>query len=456
MPARRMALTIGCLLLACTPVATRAQSAAEWQALQAAAASKSDKIMAEADTHKGLLAQYQVMRQAYAGDDSPAFRLIFAQYVSWYQSFLGDYPAAMDIYSIGQPPLEDDSPSPLTEAGYTAHPALDVIPKLARGYRVVLLNEAHNIPLTRSLTVQLLGRLRREGFDYFAAETLYESDTALPSRGYPVDASGFYTKEPVYAEMVRTALKLGFKVIAYEATSNTVGSDARETEQARNIDERVFKSDPHARLVVNAGYSHIVESGAYLGGASMAEHLYKLTRIPMLSVEQTMLYSHPSSSADHPYYTTVMQALQPKEPIVFVNAAGEPWSLRPGYDVSVFFPPAQMLHGRPTWLSLGGLRRAYRVSGDRCHRHYPCLVEARYSDEGADAIPADRMVLVQPPSMNVRSSVPVFGDYLSVPSGDLYLRPGRYRLSLVTEDDKVVGKKDIVVPDAPASSSGRP
>lgn len=456
MPAHRIALTIGYLLLACVPVATRAQSPAEWQALQAAAATKSDKIMAEANTHKGLLAQYQVMREAYTGDNSPAFRLIFGQYISWYQSFLGDYPDAMDSYSIGQPPMEGDSPSPLTDAGYVAHPALDAIPELARGYRIVLLNEAHNIPLTRSLTVQLLSKLRQEGFDYFAAETLYESDSALSSRGYPIDASGFYTREPVYAEMVRTALKLGFKVIAYEATSDAGGSDARETEQARHINERVFKTDPHARLVVNAGYSHIVKSGAYLDGASMAEHLFKLTHIPMLSIEQTMLYPHPSSSGDHPCYTAVMQALRPKVPIVFVNTAGKPWSLRPGYDVSVFFPPVQLLHGRPGWLSLGGLRRPYPVSGEHCRRHYPCLVEARYNDEGADAIPADRMVLAQTPLMNAGSSIPVFSSEQSMPSGDLYLRPGKYQLSLVIEDNRVVEKKSIVVPDTPASSPGQP
>ncbi|MGH8158094.1 MAG: hypothetical protein ACREPQ_08240 [Rhodanobacter sp.] len=456
MPTQRIALTIGCLLLACAPTAARAQSAAEWRVLQSAAETKSDKIMAEANTHKGLLAQYQVMRQAYPSDNSPAFHQIFGQYISWYQSFLGDYPEAMDSYSIGQPPLEDDSPSPLTEAGYVAHPALDAIPELARGYRIVLFNEAHNIPLTRSLTVQLLSKLRQEGFNYFAAETLYESDTALQSRGYPIDASGFYTREPVYAEMVRTALKLGFKVIAYEATSDAGGSDARETEQARNIDEQVFKSDPHARMVVNAGYDHIVKSGAYLNGASMAEHLYKLTHIPMLSIEQTMLYPHPLSSGDHPYYTAVMQELRPKVPIVFANAAGKPWSLRPGYDVSVFFPPVQMLHGRPAWLSLGGLRRPYLVSGDRCHMHYPCLVEARYSDEGADAIPADRMVIAQTPLINSGSPVPMFTSNENIPSGDLYLRPGKYQLSMVIEDDKVIGKKSIVVPDAPPSSSGQP
>jgi hypothetical protein len=456
MPTYRIALTIGCLLLACAPTVARPQSAAEWQALQLAAETKSDDIMAGANTHKGLLDQYEVMRQAYGSDNSPAFHLIFGQYLSWYQSFLGNYPDAMDSYSIGQPPLEGDSPSPLTDAGYVAQPALDAIPELARGYRIVLFNEAHNIPLTRSLTVQLLSKLRQDGFNYFAAETLYESDTALQSRGYPIDASGFYTREPVYAEMVRTALKLGFKVIAYEATTNAGGSDARETAQARNIDEQVFKADPQARLVVNAGYSHIVKSGEYLDGASMAEHLYKLTHIPMLSVEQTMLYPHPSSSGDHPYYTAVMQQLRPKAPIVFVNAAGEPWSLRPGYDVSVFFPPVKMLHGRPDWLSLGGLRRPYLVIGDRCKTSSVCLVEARYHDEGADAIPADRMLLEQTPMMDSKSHIPVFSSYQSIPSGNLYLRPGKYQLTLVNDDDRVVEKESIVVPDAPASASGPP
>src|SRR5580704_13212355 len=108
MPTYRIALTIGCLLLACAPTVARPQAAAEWQALQLAAETKSDDIMAGANTHKGLLDQYEVMRQAYGSDNSPAFHLIFGQYLSWYQSFLGNYPDAMDSYSIGQPPLEGD------------------------------------------------------------------------------------------------------------------------------------------------------------------------------------------------------------------------------------------------------------------------------------------------------------------------------------------------------------
>jgi hypothetical protein len=442
-PHRRLATLSACALLACVPCAS-AQTPAEWQALQLAAADKSEKIMAEANTHKGLLAQYQVMRYAYNEDKSPAFRLIFGQYISWYQSFIGDYPDAAASFSIKQVPESDDGPSPLGLPDYNAHPALAAIPELAKPYRVVLLNEAHNVPLTRSLTVQLLSRLREEGFDYFAAETLYQTDSGLQARGYPVDKSGFYTEEPVCAEMVRTALKLGFKVVAYEALSNATG-DAREAEQARNLYNTVFKHDPKARLVVDAGYAHIVKSGRYLNGSSMAEHLYRLTGLPMLSVEQTMLYPHAFANDNHPIYTAVMTQLQPQQPIVFTSGTGKPWSLRPGYDVSVFFPPVHIVRGRPDWLSLGGLRKPWLVDGARCQRHFPCLVEARYAGESDEAIPADRMVLDQIPLAEA-SNVRVTTSSQGTPSANLYLRPGKYRLRFSSEDGNLLYQQNITVP----------
>ncbi|OOG43448.1 hypothetical protein [Rhodanobacter sp. C05] len=45
--------------------------------------------MEEANRHKGLLAQYQVMRYAYATERDPAFRLLFNQYLSLHQTFVG-------------------------------------------------------------------------------------------------------------------------------------------------------------------------------------------------------------------------------------------------------------------------------------------------------------------------------------------------------------------------------
>ncbi len=451
MPSMRSILIVFAVIWLAAPAApVQAQSIPPWQQRQMEAARKSDTIMHEASKRSGILAQFQYMRDAYFSSKNSVFRVIFGQYLSWYQTFIGDYDDAARMFSIAQQPLPDDRPSPLDDPAYSAQPALTAIPQLARGYRAVFFNEAHNIPLTRTLTVQLLARLRAEGFDYFAAETVYQTDTKLKSRGYPTSNSGFYTEEPIAAEMVRTALKLGYKVIGYDALSNATG-DAREAEQARNIYQQVFKNDPDARLVVDAGYAHILEEGDFQGGRSMAEHLYSLTHIDVLTVEQTMLYGHPEASDDHPYYTPVMERLHPAQPVVFVGKDGKPWSLRPGYDVSVWFPPQTNRRGRPTWLDLGGERKPYYVSGEPCDRHYPCLVEARYADEGDDAIPADRMVL-DPVPLNALSSERVVTD-AKVPFGELYLRPGKYRLSYTDADATRLFSRTITIRNGKATST---
>lgn len=146
MPPLRTGPTLGCaLLIACMSAAAFAQSTSQWKARQIEASRKSEQIMHEADKHKGLLTRYQVMRYAYAADKDPAFRLIFGQYLSWYQTFIGDYPDAAASSSIKQPLEKDDSPSPLSSSDYCVHPALQAIPELAKNYQLVLLNEAHNV-----------------------------------------------------------------------------------------------------------------------------------------------------------------------------------------------------------------------------------------------------------------------------------------------------------------------
>lgn len=430
--------------------AVKAQTPAQWRAEQLEASRQAEVTMKDADSHRGLLAQYLAMRLAYVRGKGNAFHLIFGQYFSWYQTYIGDYPAAAASFSISQPPEPGDRPSPLSGDEYVARPAVEAIPELAKNVRAVFFNEAHNVVLTRSLTVPILARLRQEGFNYFAAETLYQTDIKkLRDRGYPIRASGFYTREPVCAEMVRTALKLGFKVVAYEALSDATG-DAREKEQAQNLYREVFAKDPKARLLVDAGYAHITESGKYLGGSSMAEHLHEITGINPLTIEQTMLVPHPESRDDHPYYTAVMAKLKPQQPLVFIDKNSHPWSLRPGYDVSVFFPVQHLRRGRPTWLTLGGLRQRYTVDADSCHQNFPCLVEARYADENGDAIPADRLLL-DPVLMNSASS-----HRLDAPktdsTGDLYLRPGKYNLRYVDSDDHVISRQQITIKDPPSSA----
>ncbi len=183
----------------------------------------------------------------------------------------------------------------------------------------------------------------------------------------------------------------------------------------------------------------------------MAEHLHKLAGVTALTVEQTVMFPHQLSHDDHPYYNAVIEHIHPTVPIVFVDGGGKPWTLRDGYDVSVFFPAQQFESGRPTWASLGGLRKPFPVSGDRCRGDYPCLVEARYIDEGRDSIPADVLVL-DPVPLNATPNDRILYNR-SDPNGMLYLRPGKYRLTYTDQKNVVLLQHEIEIPaDAPAST----
>lgn len=406
---------------------------AQWQRQQRAAFEKSEEIFKAAQKRDGLIVQLKMMVDAYNADTSLPFHVIFSQYLAWVQTYVGEYAAARTSYAIRQVAEPSDAPSPLRDDAWRQQPATEALAKLTRDRQAVFFNEAHNIVQTRTLTVRMLKTLREQGFDYFAAETLYETDRDLAKRGYPTAESGFYMPEPVYAEMVRTALDLGYKVVAYEAVANPRG-DAREREQARHLYDRVFGVDPNARLVVNAGYAHIQETGKYLDGKSMANYFRERSKIDPLTIEQTMMIEHDTPDHDHPIYRAVIAATHPRDPVVYVNGDGEPWSLKPGlYDVSVFLPPDVDVNGRPSWLDLGGLRQPFKIDQDLCGDSFPCLIEARYADEGRDAIPADRAMLFHREPIEAARFK------------QLYLRPGKYVMDAIDHSNNLITRRRISV-----------
>jgi hypothetical protein len=86
------------------------------------------------------------------------------------------------------------------------------------------------------------------------------------------------------------------------------------------------------------------------------------------------------------------------------------------------------------------------------------MVAARYADEGDDAIPADRMVL-DPVSLMTIDDIKVTSGNYSIPTGQLYLRPGhRYRITVSDGEGKIIGGTTIEVgnPSAAASVGNAP
>ncbi|NGP75054.1 hypothetical protein G3570_00300 [Balneolaceae bacterium YR4-1] len=125
------------------------------------------------------------------------------------------------------------------------------------GQNLVMFNEHHYYPNHRILVESLLPRFAEAGFDYLALETLAPGADSLLNAGYPLTIeSGFYLKDPHFANLIRTAKSLGFQFVAYENTDRTMD---REEGQAANLYAATFGRDQSAKVLVLAGVDHILE-----------------------------------------------------------------------------------------------------------------------------------------------------------------------------------------------------
>jgi len=271
--------------------------------------------------------------------------------------------------------------------GYTAVDAQQAVLAAASDHQAIFINEAHHVPMDRAFTLSLLRGLYARGFRYFAAETLTARDTDLKKRGYPTRNTGYYTDEPVFGDLVRTAIRIGYKIIPYEyegtRLSNPVAAqNQRERGEAQNLYNRIFKNDPKAKVLVHAGYAHIAKStftmdftpGAMASQTAsgeatmMALWFQRINKIVPFSVDQTSMMEHSTPARESGYYqAAIADNLLQEAPIILRNKAGH-YFVRPddpsAYDLIVFHPRVQYEFGRPTWLSLNGTRQAYALPGD--------------------------------------------------------------------------------------------
>lgn len=294
------------------------------------------------------------------------------------------------------------------------HPvkALDEIEEVATRYQAIFINEAHHVPQHRAFTHQLLERLYKKGYRYFAVETLMPEDTSLIRQKDFVTA---YINEPEYADLIRTAISIGYKIIPYEATEEVIfGEEAeepgkimdinesnhkkrieqREIGQATNLKERIFDKDPAAKVLVHAGYDHIIEkqhSGFYM----MAYRFRELTGIDPLTVDQVDMMEKGSLGVSSGYYQYLMNELAPREYRALKKSDGTYWTTeaRKGkMDMQVFHPRVSFEKGRPTWKALAGKRKLVSLSLE----HATLGIAEAYVQGEKDGVPMDRIYLDKP------------------------------------------------------------
>ena len=162
--------------------------------------------------------------------------------------------------------------------------ALNKIAKESKSTNVVMVNENHWYPKHRLFTIQLLKKLKKNGFNYLALESLsssFQASKINEERPYPTLSSGYYIQESYFAHLIRIAKELGYKIIAYESSDNSIN---RELGQAKKLAE-VIENDPKAKILVHAGIDHILEEPTK-NGKRMAVYFKEITGINPLTINQ--------------------------------------------------------------------------------------------------------------------------------------------------------------------------
>lgn len=318
-----------------------------------------------------------------------------------FAAFLGDERVA-----LGSSAAEVVAPPPgeFTEA-------LGTIRDLAASRRVVILNESHAASRHRAFLEHLLRTLRADGFTHLAAETFFAEN--LPMRSSePIGARhGYYLRDPVFAEAVRVALLLGYKLTAYEQPAHLRSTAALSAEVARSREDsqaanlaRLLQDDPAARVLVYVGYGHLREDR----DTTMASRLTALTGVDPLTIEQARTGSFGPSFRDD------WRAPAGSSDIHFALPGS---SIAPGYaDLSVYHRSLPVSDGRPGWLAALPGRMPVRLALPRLPEGL-ALAQAVHAQDPEPSVPADQFLITP----NQRRAT-------------FFLRPGRYRFRIEREN----------------------
>jgi hypothetical protein len=228
-------------------------------------------------------------------------------------------------------------------------PAADEIVEAAKHADVIMFNEAHDSPQSRSFLTSLLSRLRDAGFECLAMET-FSHEGSLASLD---ESTGYFTCEPSSGEIVREALKLGMKLIPYESRNSSEFPpvkkvNMREVEQAENLYRAISKPGGGVkRTVVLAGYGHISEVYFDTSFVSMAMNFKRISGIDPITVEQTAFLENVST-----YGHRLLAKLYPDTGVSVVSPADlYRFGLdTAGQDLYLYHPPTKYIHNRPNWL----------------------------------------------------------------------------------------------------------
>lgn len=386
----------------------------------------------------GYLATYLELEAMAAAhpDAPPQWRGLLDELRGWTRAMLGDEQGALAL-EPGAPPR---AALPEGFDDLLPVPAVPEIIEAARSRRLVIVNEAHHVARGRALTYELLQGLHDQGYRYLAVEAVSRRRAdALAERGHPDLSTGTYTREPVFGDLLRRALEIGYTVVAYDTFPTGCRPTAedpnrcttlRDSLGAAAVHEQTFARDPEARVLMHVGYSHVVPEPRQ-GGARWLAYWMRERGVAPLTVEQTEMRERADPAHEPAEYRRAEALGWLTGPVVLRRPEGG-WYRSPAggfgsVEMQVFTPRARRVAGRPDWLfSLGRVPVPVPETALPCGGE-PYLVQALVAGEAADAVPADQLL--------------VGGDDAVA----LALRPGRYEVRVVGAEGEI-DRTEVSVP----------
>lgn len=183
-----------------------------------------------------------------------------------YHSFVGNIDSSLYYEQLAHNTYRYEPLNNKTDFNYIS--ADTFILNKCKNSRAVLFNENHNRTHTRYYLLELLAQLKEMGFTTLALEDLRESNQSLVKREYPILSSGFYIKEPVFAELVREAIRLGFKLLPYEQEGATHRGEASGQYLSRYLNQNSTE-----RLIILGGYGFLYKTNKHNYDKTVAQVL---------------------------------------------------------------------------------------------------------------------------------------------------------------------------------------
>ncbi|OJJ18873.1 hypothetical protein BKI52_25215 [marine bacterium AO1-C] len=337
--------------------------------------------------------------ESLVANADPDTKSFYAQYQGFYNSFVTNYDSALYYFDKalmieGRKKIVVKS---LDSKQVKVPDAKNYILQRAKREQVIMINEAHHVGQHRAFAATLLAGLYQQGFRFLMVETLSHKDTLLNQRGYPLANSGYFTLEPMMSNLIRQAIKLGFKVLPYEANKR---GTSRSKQQAMHLQE-VLKKNPEAKMLVYGGIQNIEENHQKKSWVKMGEEFIKLTGINPFTIDQTEMTERFHKKYEHVYYRQVIKQGWLKNSPIVLEYQSKPWVADTGnlfvnyVDVQVFLPRTQLKNGRPTWLSWGTAKKYYKVDPKKWNIKQECLVQAFKPSDAENAVPIDQIHLKQ-------------------------------------------------------------